>query len=456
MTDRRPDDMPQAPRDYDDASYSELVPIKSSSISIIKSPLFYVVAATGVLTMALVYGMFSFGQTSSVKALINYGLVAIAYLLLIVLALVYLYSRSDKPFWAFAISFGIVSIIFMTPLIQFILTPFRFWMPRSWIGNNLISHYIWMFFGAGMAEEFLKSIPGLIGAWLAVKGTHLREKSARLYDWMVVRGPLDGLMMGVFAGAAFIFFETGFEYFPRQFAQNPDAAKGLSGLMLLIPRVSGGMVGHMCWAGITGYFIGLVVMRPNAWKFALYAWVGSSAIHAMWNSLGFVALFGPLSIGIGGLVFVACFLKAKQMDQSLGRQQDGYGSIVVQPDDRPSPSPAAAPAPDATAAPPPPPQSALFLQSGAVRLPVVPGQQLDFGPLKEAGLGVDGLGAEVTTHPTRKDVLGLKNTGDRPWAVTLRDGSQIELETGRNIRLAPGVKINLGNDVTLDVYESGA
>ena len=216
------------------------------------------------------------------------------------------------------------------------------------------------------------------------------------------------------------------------------------------------MVGHMCWAGITGYVIGLVVMRPNAWKFALYAWVGSSAIHAMWNSLGFVALFGPLSIGIGGLVFVACFLKAKQMDQSLGRQQDGYGSIVVQPGDRPSPPPAATPAPDANAAPSPPLQSALFLQSGAVRLPVVPGQQLDFGPLKEAGLGVDGLGAEVTTHPTRKDVLGLKNTGDRPWAVTLRDGSQIELESGRNIRLAPGVKINLGNEVTLDVYESGA
>jgi RsiW-degrading membrane proteinase PrsW (M82 family) len=35
------------------------------------------------------------------------------------------------------------------------------------------------------------------------------------------------------------------------------------GMMLLLPRVFGGLVGHMAYSGLFGYFIGLSVIRPK-------------------------------------------------------------------------------------------------------------------------------------------------------------------------------------------------
>ena len=46
-------DMPPVPRDFQDASYSELVPIKSTKINLLKSPIFYFVVITGLMSLAL-------------------------------------------------------------------------------------------------------------------------------------------------------------------------------------------------------------------------------------------------------------------------------------------------------------------------------------------------------------------------------------------------------------------
>jgi hypothetical protein len=61
------------------------------------------------------------------------------------------------------------------------------------------------------------------------------------------------------------------------------------------------------------------------------------------------------------------------------------------------------------------------------------------------------LRAEVTAHPTRPDVLGLKNLGAAPWTATLRDGTQQRIVPERNIRLADGVKIDFGGGLIAEV-----
>ena len=56
MSDDKPDkrqDMPPVPRDYAEASASELMPLKSSNINIWKSPILYMVLLTVAATMAM-------------------------------------------------------------------------------------------------------------------------------------------------------------------------------------------------------------------------------------------------------------------------------------------------------------------------------------------------------------------------------------------------------------------
>ncbi len=189
------------------------------------------------------------------------------------------------------------------------------------------------------------------------------------------------------------------------------------------------------------------------------AWVGTSALHATWNTSSFVEAFSYLAVGVGGVFLVSCLLKARQLERSLGRTVDTYGSIVVQPR-QPAPAPApqaapqttpqSAPAPSAPQTPaasssPPPAGGAIRLMFPSGPVPVVMGAQLDL-----AHLSAD-IRAEVTQHPSRADVLGLRNNGAASWSATLRDGSVQQIDAGRNIRLAPGVKIDFGGGVVAEV-----
>ena len=460
MTNDNQHDQTPTPRDYDDPSFSELVPIKSKQIKIIKSPFFWFVLITGALTLYLWSNLFDFRQSKGIDSLITFGLLITAYLLIIVLSAIYIYSRTDKPIWAFVFPLVVVYVLLMPLPFSLFAAIFRDLLPAGIKrGEELIPHFIYMFSGAGLMEELIKSVPGIIGAALVLKFSHLRETLPNgLYDLLAVRGPLDGLLFGVFAGAMFIFLETGYDYFPRELAKAGGFEGALQGLMLVLPRVTGGMVGHMCYAGIIGYFIGLYVIRPKTWHYVLYGWIGASLLHAMWNTQGFIPWLAPLSTFVGGVFFVACLLKARQMEQATGKVLDSYGSIVVDPASAPAKQ-HVPPSPNANRVQPvtPPAASAevkpIFLRMGAIRISVVPGQNLDFSSLGAAGIDIGKLGAEATRHPTRKDVIGLKNTGDQVWSVTLRDGSVTKLEKGRNLRLAPGVKIEFEDMVIFDVEE---
>lgn len=444
------DQRPEAPtpRDYDEATFSELVPFKSTQINVLKSPLLWVIGATGIMILVLYNSFGTFFQSGGdLKTFLFFGLVIIGYILLSILALIYIYSRTDRPVWHFIVPAAFVYLALSTPIGAPFFIIFRGWLDPQWLNSkSFFEHFIFMLFAAGFMEELMKNTTTLLGAVLFLKYASLRQNNAQIFDILATRGPLDGLLMGVVGGAMFIFVETGFEYFPRQFAKQANAETLLSGLMLLLPRTISGMVGHMGWAGILGYFIGLWVIRPSTWKYMAYAWVAVSVLHAMWNSQSHVPAFGLISVALTTVLFVACLLKARQISTKVGATRDDYGSIVIMPGDRPTSQLmplTATPAPT-IADNPATPQPGAFLVMGSVRLRASAGEPVDFQPLNAQGLETSGLSAEVTRHPTRSDVIGLKNTGARTWTAILRDGKRMELETGRNIRLAAGVQIDFG------------
>ncbi|HOT91500.1 MAG TPA: serine/threonine protein kinase [Anaerolineae bacterium] len=52
--------------------------------------------------------------------------------------------------------------------------------------------------------------------------------------------------------------------------------------------------------------------------------------------------------------------------------------------------------------------------------------------------------AEVNQHPTDPTIWGLRNLTDEKWVITTADGEILDVEPGRNVRLAVGTKINFG------------
>jgi eukaryotic-like serine/threonine-protein kinase len=52
--------------------------------------------------------------------------------------------------------------------------------------------------------------------------------------------------------------------------------------------------------------------------------------------------------------------------------------------------------------------------------------------------------ADVTTHPTHKNIRGLKNLSNEKWVVTTTDGDVRDVEPGRSVTLAAGTKIQFG------------
>lgn len=461
-----PNKMPHpVPRDADEASFSEMVPIKSTKINIFKSPIFWFLIATAALTIFSFNVLTGFEQAKDLQTrasmFTSFALFVAIYLLLVALLAVFLYSKTDKPLWANFLNFAFVAALIATPIGMPYFIVFRNILPGGLApSQDFVKHVVGMFFGAGLQEEFMKVTLVLIGAYMTYKAaTWKKSLPEGLFNALRIRGPLDGLMMGVFGGAGFIIIETLFQYVPNiantvMKQSGSDTFGFVMGLMLLFPRVIGGMVGHMAWAGITGYAIGLAVLRPgkNWWKIIGIGWLVSSTLHTVWNSDGHIPFGAWISALAGAAIFVACLLKARQMEQAAGRETDSYGSIVVEkPAPAPAPAPAAAPAP----APAPAPATAkaeapIALAIGEFQIALSAGKSIDLG--QEPALGGKGAGivGEVTQHPTRPDVLGLKNTGTAEWTATLRDGSTTTIESGRNLRLAPGVKVTFG-DLEADV-----
>jgi hypothetical protein len=89
--------------------------------------------------------------------------------------------------------------------------------------------------------------------------------------------------------------------------------------------------------------------------------------------------------------------------------------------------------------------SLRIIEVGSARLPGTVGARLYERQVPGLrALNGDTIVAEVTANPSDPSVLGLKNLSDQPWQVTLADGQQRELLAGRSIRLAEGMRIQMG------------
>lgn len=470
MNTPRPDPMQTpTPRDYNVASQSELMPFRSSQIKIWKSPLFLIAVLAAVVT-PLLFGLMGGALEgpsvqSRMASMILIGIVAVFFLLMVIQLVVYLYVKPGRSLWIYLIMFTLVAAILATPVAAPYFILFREILPGQIDPAQQYpfpTKFIKMLFAAGLMEELLKATPILIGAWLtfqAAKSPSLLNNPA--YKLLHVRGPLDGALMGVFAGGGFIFIETAFDYIPRistqvlQQTNDPSTAVAM-GMLLLLPRVFGGLVGHMAYSGLFGYFIGLaVVRRPQMWKLLAIGWASSSVIHALWNSVDSISPMLYYAVaGVAAIALVGAILKARQMEAVAtgGGALETSGSIVVQRAAHPAPqnyapapqAPVApvAPAPAPQAAPPQPVAAeALALDIDGLVIPLRAGGRIDLSA--EPALGGRGAGVvgEVVAHPTRPGVLGLRNAGAGVWTTRLRDGAVQTIEQNQNIRLAAGVVI---------------
>jgi RsiW-degrading membrane proteinase PrsW (M82 family) len=470
--------IPPVPRDYEDASFSEMVPFRSSKINLLKSPLFlFALLAAGVVPfLFLVIGPMIQGPAQDAQSRINavttVSVVAVFFCVVVVQFMIYLYARTNRPIWFYFIAFAITAAIIHFPMLK---QPF-FWFFRQVLPGNydpqqqytFIEQFVKMFFAAGLCEEMIKAVPALLALALVV---HARRNPefARTgpFKFLQLRGPLDGVLLGVFAGGGFTFMETGFEYIPttlnNTLQQTQDVGLAMTNaLLLLLPRVFNGIVGHMAYAGVFGYFIGLAAIRPRqAWKLLAIGLVSAAVIHALWNSAAIIDENMYYAVtGLCAVMLTAVVLKARQLELvRTGGSAETYGSIVVDrreapampPLHRTAPAPAspvpAAPVAFVPAAPAPAtPQAAgempLALDIEGVRIPLRAGERIDLAgepALGGRGAGVTGV---VVPHPTRASVLGLRNDGAASWTARLRDGSRQMIEYDQSIRLAAGVEID--------------
>ncbi len=513
--------VPPVPRDHADASFSEMVPISSKKINLLKSPFFLFILLTAIIT-PYTYSIFMriYGPTGTmqerIQSFVWLGLTATFFISVVVLFLVYLYVRPRRSIWIYFIPFVIVAamVYFPQSLGAFIYV-FRTLLPgdveslmatmqQTGRPPTFTQMFVAMLFGAGLMEELLKATPILIGAFLSAMA--LRNPAGAnnpFYNALHVQGPLDGALMGIFAGGAFVVIETGLMYVPNQLLPALQGQQDIGVAMsqayaLLFPRVFGGLVGHMAYSGVFGYFIGLSVIRPRQrWTLLLIGYGVATLLHTLWNSVGIININLQYVISIAtALALAAAVLKARQLEASRGMAAvETGGSIVVErpraapvmpmapalapaiaPAMAPAPQPVAAPAPPPhvasppaasppAAAPPaaaPPPQAAsapatdvLMLNIDGMMLPLRAGGKLDLAA--EPALGGRGAGiiGAIIPHPTRPNVLGLKNEGAVGWQAKLRDGSQQTIAHDQSIRLAAGVEITFVDGLNGAVVKVG-
>jgi RsiW-degrading membrane proteinase PrsW (M82 family) len=460
------------PRDHDDTKMSEIMPFRSSRIKLWKSPLFILALLAAVIT-PLMFGLMN-GALSGpnvqtrMAAMYCTGIIGVFFILMIILLAVYLYVKPGRPLWHYLLTAVLVTVILSTPVSMPYFFVFRTILPGQIDPAQnypFAIMFIKMLFAAGFMEELLKATPILIGLWLSLRAAKSASAGEnRAFNLLRVRGPLDGALMGVFAGGGFIFVETAFDYIPRLSSQvlqqtNDPMAAIAMGLLLLLPRVFGGLVGHMAYSGLFGYFIGLSVIRPKQmWKLLAIGYVSSSTIHALWNSVDAISpLLNYAVAGASAVALVGALLKARQLE-AFGTNAGALetsGSIVVDRTAQPAqriPSPVQlTPLPVAPAMP----GQALVLDIDGIVIPLREASQLNLGAEPAlAGRGAGVLG-EVVAHPTRPGVLGLRNTGGGAWTARLRDGGVQTIEPSQNVRLAPGVIIAFSVDINGNIRTVG-
>lgn len=455
---------------------SELLPLGSTRINILRSRALIPFVLTGATCVGLFYALI---HIPGYKISVYMNILATFIVVMIFLGL-YLYSGERKNILWYAFPAILVAL-------QLLFTfDYYYYVTRQWLpgdpnaaAETFPAKFIANVFGPGFSEEFLKGGALFIGlaiaAWLRRSG----GRGNPVTRGLALEGPIDGILMGAASGGAFILIETMVQYVPKAVRGGMSPAAGAAdGLMLLIPRVLNGVVGHMAYAGILGYFAGLAVSHPRATFRLLALGYGLAAIlHAFWNSSFYLSpTFGlALSAILTGTIFFACFMKARQLEASrLGLPVDGRSILALTPHLAVGPSrpagivpprpPGVAGAISAvatalersvgvtarTTTPPPGgfppsagiPPSGLSIDWGEARYALAAGRPVDFTSLFATAGIPPGTAGTIAAGPD--GALDIRNTGRATWAVMRPDGSSATIPPGGSVRPLDGMKLVLG------------
>ena len=456
--------LPPRPSAPNSMTRSDLLPVFSSRTRLFRSRILFPVAVV-TLVSVLLYWLPAVADVYSDFLWIYVATGAV--LLLTIFYLVYVYSgetQSSLRYW----TAGLVTYLqcsyvywpFYAPVFRKALA---FGDPSSYSAGFVLT-YLNFFIAAGLCEELLKAVPILIGLAIAIRIPH---RPGSVLDWFALKGPLDGLLMGVFSGAVFTMWETLGGYLLNTISESKEPAAGyLSGMFLMLPRLLDSFGGHVGYSGIFGYFIGLAAIHPRkAGRLVLFGWVLAAALHALWNAVpGFLTVWSLMVAGsLTMLVFVACLLKARQLEAPRLALAEGQGSILAIPRGPPRPATSAgatgalsgvatflersigvqaraAPVAASTEAVP---ASGVAIGTGTTLYALAPGRVIDFAALFPTVAIPPGHSAAVESGPTGSP--RLRNTGSATWAVFRPGGAAETVPPAGTVEAMAGTRLVLGS-----------
>ncbi|MGH7918151.1 MAG: PrsW family intramembrane metalloprotease, partial [Candidatus Binataceae bacterium] len=220
---------------------------------------------------------------------------------------------------------------------------------------DVLGQFFYNFVTIGLVEEGTKFVPVLLFFWLAYRFSPPWREQIGVFE------PLDGLLVGAASGGGFALYETVHQYIPKTLAMsmrvdafnalvkkllpsNPQLARlpphqlvdvitdqiaatfsmqqiidkfqinGAHAMQVLIYRSLNDLAGHMAWAALLGYALGLAILKPKkGWIAIPIAYCLVAALHAVWD------LDSPANITavISGLasysLLAAAILQARQL-----------------------------------------------------------------------------------------------------------------------------------------------
>ncbi|NJK75309.1 MAG: PrsW family intramembrane metalloprotease [Richelia sp. CSU_2_1] len=290
----------------DSLTLTQLFPIASTGKELSQKAYLY----PGIATVIFVVSMFvAVGNSAA------FNLILAAYLSGAAYYFIYQLCGKHKPWWILFLTASATASILLSPLLVAFILVFREILPGKLPVEgeeiSFLPFLIRMFFGAGLMEELLKSLP-ILGAMLL--GNWLRNPWR---DRVGVWEPLDGILLGCASAVGFTLLETLGQYVPQARAE----AGELAGLQLLIPRILGSVAGHMAYSGYLGYFIGLSALKPKKrWQILGVGYFSAAALHALWNASGAVSVLLLAAVGVLSYAFlVAAILKARALSPNRER-----------------------------------------------------------------------------------------------------------------------------------------
>lgn len=290
----------------DSLTLTQLFPIASTGKELSQKAYLY----PGIATVIFVVSMFvAVGNSAA------FNLILAAYLCGAAYYFIYQLCGKHKPWWILFLTASATASILLSPLLVAFILVFREILPGKLPVEgeeiSFLPFLIRMFFGAGLMEELLKSLP-ILGAMLL--GNWLRNPWR---DRVGVWEPLDGILLGCASAVGFTLLETLGQYVPQARAE----AGELAGLQLLIPRILGSVAGHMAYSGYLGYFIGLSALKPKKrWQILGVGYFSAAALHALWNASGAVSVLLLAAVGVLSYAFlVAAILKARALSPNRER-----------------------------------------------------------------------------------------------------------------------------------------